>query len=233
MLNRDKMITRNQIIENVQRIKAELPDGVRLEAAAKTQLPEAVDAAIEAGVDLIGQNYIQDAVALADTVGNRVPLHFIGHLQKNKINKAVALFDAVETIDSIKLADAFNLRCANANKVMEVLIEVNSGREAQKAGVHPEHVQALAEHIAGLEHLRLTGLMTMGPFTADPEEARPYFKTTRSVFDQLTALNLPGVTLRDLSMGMTTSYRVAIEEGANIVRLGTLIFGPRPPKKQG
>ena len=227
------MISSTQIIENVKRIKAGLPSGVRLEAAAKTQSAESVQAAIDGGVDLIGQNYIQDAVALADTVSGQVPMRFIGHLQKNKINKAVALFDAVETIDSVKLADAINLRCANAGKVMEVLIEVNSGREPQKAGVFPEDVQTLAEHIAGLEHLRLTGLMTMGPFSANPEAARPYFKTTKSVFDQLAALNLPGVTLRDLSMGMTSSYRVAIEEGANIVRLGTLIFGPRPPKKQG
>jgi pyridoxal phosphate enzyme (YggS family) len=225
------MKSREEIIENVQRIKARLPKGVRLEAAAKTQMPEAVDAAIIGGVDIIGQNYVQEGALVAETVCGRVPLRFIGHLQKNKINKAVALFDAVETLDSAELAEAFEQLCATAAKTMEVLIEVNSGRETQKFGVLPEEVLPLAKHIAQLSHLKLCGLMTLGPFSEDPEEARPYFKTTKQLFDELAGANLPGVEMRDLSMGMTSSYQVAIEEGANIVRLGTLIFGPRAPRK--
>ncbi|MCK5147614.1 YggS family pyridoxal phosphate-dependent enzyme [bacterium] len=224
------MISIEQIIENVHRIKAGLPPGVRLEAAAKTQSVEAVDAAITAGVDFIGQNYVQEGAAVAEIVKGRIPMHFIGHLQKNKINKAIALFDAIETIDSTDLADAFNLRCGNAGKVLDVLIEINSGREAQKFGVMPEDARSLTEHIASHPNLRLTGLMTMGPFSSNPEEARPYFKTTKKLFDDLASADIPGVEMRDLSMGMTSSYKVAIEEGANIVRIGTLIFGTRPPK---
>lgn len=215
------------IKENVRQLLAELPPGVELVAAAKQQTPEKILAAIEAGVKIIGENYVQEAVAAFQVIGRRVEWSFIGHLQKNKVKKAVEIFDMIETVDSVELAEEINRRSAAAGKVMPVLIEVNSGREPQKFGVFPEKVEELARAICQLPNLKLCGLMTMGPFEGDPEESRPYFRETRKIFDYLKGLNLTGAEIRVLSMGMTNSYRVAIEEGANRVRIGTRIFGPR------
>jgi len=213
--------------ENVLALLAELPPNVELEAAAKGQPPEKIIAAIEAGVRIIGENYVQEALAAQAVIGRRVRWHFIGHLQKNKVKKAVEIFDMVETVDSWELAQEIEKRAAALSKVMPVLIEVNSGREPQKFGVWPENVVALALKIAQLPHLELQGLMTMGPLAGAPEEARPYFRETRRLFEELKNIELPRGAMRYLSMGMTNSYRVAVEEGANIVRIGTKIFGPR------
>ena len=217
----------DNIKENVRQLLAELPPGVELVAAAKQQPPERVLVAIEAGIKIIGENYVQEAAAAFQVIGRRAQWSFIGHLQKNKVKKAVEIFDLIETVDSLELAEEINKRAAAAGRVMPVLIEVNSGREPQKFGVLPEKVEELARAIAGLSHLKLRGLMTMGPFEGDPEEARPYFRLTRQLFEQLKRLSLPGTEINILSMGMTNSYRVAIEEGATRVRLGTRIFGPR------
>jgi len=213
--------------ESVLALLAELPPNVELEAAAKGQPPEKIIAAIEAGVRIIGENYVQEALAAQAVIGRRVRWHFIGHLQKNKVKKAVEIFDMVETVDSWELAQEIEKRAAALSKVMPVLIEVNSGREPQKFGVWPENVVALALKIAQLPHLELQGLMTMGPLAGAPEEARPYFRETRRLFEELKNIELPRGAMRYLSMGMTNSYRVAVEEGANIVRIGTKIFGPR------
>lgn len=215
------------IKENVRHLLRELPPGVELVAAAKQQLPEKIMAAIEAGIRIIGENYVQEAADAFLVIGKRVQWSFIGHLQKNKVKKAVEIFDMIETVDSLELAGEINKRCAALGKIMPVLIEVNSGREPQKFGALPEEVESLARAIVQLPNLKLRGLMTMGPFEGDPEEARPYFRLTRQLFERLKSLNLPGAELNILSMGMTNSYRVAIEEGATRVRLGTRIFGPR------
>ncbi len=220
-------ISLEQIKENVRQLLSELPPGVELVAAAKQQTPEKIMAAIEAGIRIIGENYVQEAVDAFRVIGKRVQWSFIGHLQKNKVKRAVEIFDLIETVDSLELAEEINKRCAALGKTMPVLIEVNSGREPQKFGVLPEEVEPLARAITGLPNLKLRGLMTMGPFEGDPEEARPYFRLTRQLFEHLKGLNLPGAGPDILSMGMTNSYRVAIEEGATRVRLGTRIFGPR------
>lgn len=217
----------SSIRENVRALLAELPPGVELEAAAKGQPPEKIVEAIEAGIKIIGENYVQEALAAQAIIGRAVRWHFIGHLQKNKVKKAVEIFDLIETVDSFELALEIEKRAEAAAKVMPVLIEVNSGREPQKFGVWPEKVIDLARQMVELPHLRLLGLMTMGPFAGDPEEARPYFRETKLLFEELKKLNLPNSELRYLSMGMTNSYRVAIEEGANLIRIGTKIFGPR------
>jgi len=215
------------IKENVRALLAELPPGVELEAAAKGQPPEKIKEAVEAGVKIIGENYVQEAIEAQRVIGRSVRWHFIGHLQKNKVKKAVEIFDLIETVDSLELALEIEKRAAAAGKVMPVLIEVNSGREPQKFGLWPEKVIDLARELINLPHLRFMGLMTMGPLTGDPEEARPYFRETRLLFEELKKMNLPNCELRYLSMGMTNSYRVAIEEGANLIRIGTKIFGPR------
>ncbi|MGB9907462.1 MAG: YggS family pyridoxal phosphate-dependent enzyme [Candidatus Saccharicenans sp.] len=215
------------IKENVRQLLRELPPGVELVAAAKQQTPEKVLAAVEAGIKIIGENYVQEAAAAFQVIGRRVQWSFIGHLQKNKVKKAVEIFDLIESVDSLELAEEINRRAAAAGRVMPVLIEVNSGREPQKFGALPENVEELARAISDLPNLKLRGLMTMGPFEGDPEEARPYFRLTRELFEQLKKLDLPRAEINILSMGMTNSYRVAIEEGATRVRLGTRIFGPR------
>lgn len=215
------------IVDNVRRLLAELPPGVELVAAAKAQSVERVLEAVGAGVRVIGENYVQDAVAHHAAVGERVRWHFIGHLQKNKAKKAAELFDMIETVDSIELGAELDKRAAALGKVLPVLVEVNSGREPQKAGVLPERAEGLVRALSGLGSLRVEGLMTMGPFEGDPENARPYFRETRQTFEALRAMAIPGTSMARLSMGMTNSYRVALEEGATMVRIGTLIFGPR------
>jgi len=215
------------IRENVQRILSELPEGVELEAAAKTRSAEEVLEAIKAGVKIIGENYVQEAEKVCAIVGNKVSWHFIGHLQKNKVKKAVCLCDMIETIDSVEIAKEINKRCSQIGKIMPVLIEVNSGREEQKSGVLPEDTEQLVREISELQNIKMMGLMTMGPLSGDPENARPYFVETKKIFDQVRKLDLPKVEMKYLSMGMTNSYKVALEEGANIVRIGTAIFGKR------
>jgi pyridoxal phosphate enzyme (YggS family) len=217
-----------RIRENVRAILAELPPGVELVAAAKTRTAAEVVEAVEAGVRIVGENYVQEAAAVFPAVGRRARWHLIGHLQTNKAKKAVELFDLVETVDSIELGRELDKRAAAAEKTMDVLIEINSGREPQKAGVMPDDAEALVRSLTALPRLRVLGLMTMGPFEGDPEDSRPYFQETKRVFEALKARAIPGVEMRHLSMGMSHSWRVAVEEGASLVRIGTAIFGPRP-----
>lgn len=215
------------IKQNIRRILSQLPEGVKLVAAAKTRTPEESLEAIAAGVEIIGHNYVQEAERAHQIIGGRARWHFIGHLQKNKVKKAVILFDMIETVDSPEMAREIDIRCARIGKVMPVLIEVNSGRETRKNGVLPEDVEGLVRQVSTLKHIRVEGLMTMGPLVPQPEDSRPYFAATRMLFEEIKGLNLPRVDMRYLSMGMSDSYRIALEEGANIVRLGSLIFGPR------
>ena len=215
------------IRENVKLILSELPEGVELVVAAKTRRPEEIIEAIEAGVEIIGENYLQEAEQAYRVIGKEAKWHFIGYLQKNKVGKAVRLFDMIETVDSLEIAGEIDKRCAQIGKAMPVLIEINSGRESQKTGVFPEEVEKMVKEISTCQNLKVAGLMTMGPMWGDPEDSRPYFRETKRLFDRIKSLNLPGVEMRYLSMGMTNSYRVAIEEGANIVRIGTKIFGER------
>jgi pyridoxal phosphate enzyme (YggS family) len=151
----------------------------------------------------------------------------IGHLQRNKAGMAVEIFDVVESLDSMRLANELEKRCGDIGKVMDVLIEVNSGAEDNKTGILPQEVLPLAQLVDTLPYLRLTGLMTMGPLSGDAELSRPYFKNTCALFDQLKGMHLSNSAISVLSMGMSGSYKVAIEEGATMVRIGTLLFGPR------
>jgi len=217
--------------QNVNQILSELPEGVQLVAAAKTRRPEEILGAVEAGVKIVGENYVQEAERAYEAVGSRAKWHFIGRLQKNKVKKAVRIFDMIETVDSVEIAREIDKRCAQIDKIMPVLIEVNSGREEQKSGVFPESVVQLAREISALPNIRVTGLMTMGPRFGNPEDSRSYFVETRKMFEKIKKLNLPNVEMRYLSMGMTNSYKIAVEEGANIVRLGSKIFGERGYEK--
>ncbi|MBA7585492.1 Pyridoxal phosphate homeostasis protein [subsurface metagenome] len=215
------------IKQNVRQILGELPDGVELIAAAKTRKPEEILEAIEAGVKIIGENYVQEGERAYQVVGDKVEWHFIGRLQKNKVKKAVQFFDMIETVDSPEVAGEIDKRCSQIGKVISVLIEINSGQEEQKSGVLPEDAEQLVRELSLFQNIRVIGLMTMGPRFGNPEDSRPYFVETRRIFEKIKKLNLSNVEMKYLSMGMTNSYKVAIEEGANMVRIGTRIFGER------
>jgi pyridoxal phosphate enzyme (YggS family) len=178
------------IRDTVGELLASLPPGVDLMAVVKTRTPEEVTEAIDAGVRIIGGNYVQETAAMLERVGRRVPCHLIGHLQTNKVKKAVELFDLVETVDSAETAAEIDKRCSRIGKIMPVLLEVNSGREPNKSGVMPEHAEALARAVAVMHHVRITGLMTMGPLFGEPEESRPFFRETKRIFDLLLSTRL-------------------------------------------
>jgi len=215
------------ITQNVRQILAELPDGVKLVAAAKARAPWEILEAVDAGVKIIGENYVQEAERAYREIGNKVQWHFIGHLQKNKVKKAVEICDMIETVDSIEIAEEIDKRCGQIGKTMPVLIEINSGREAQKSGVYPEDAGKLITAIATLKNVRVMGMMTMGALTGRAEDSRPYFAATRKTFDSVKKLDIPNTDIKYLSMGMTSSYKIALEEGANIIRIGRRIFGER------
>lgn len=215
------------IKDNVTKLLAEIPEGVEIVTAAKTRTAEEISQALEAGIKIVGENYVQEALAVYEKVGFRARWHFIGHLQTNKVKKAVGIFDMIETVDSVHLAQEINKRCERVGKVMPVLVEINSGREPQKSGVLPEQAIDLIKEIADLPFVKVQGVMTMGPRFGDPEDSRPYFIETRRIFEKLKENEIPNVKMKYLSMGMTNSYRVALEEGANMIRIGTKIFGER------
>ncbi len=221
-------MARGLIEGNVTQLLAEIPGRIQVVAAAKARTPWEVLEAVRAGIRIIGENYVKEAKEAHELVGNGAAWHFIGTLRKHDVRKtALEIFDMIETIDSLEIATEIDKKCSRIGKIMPVLIEVNSGREPQKSGVLPEDVERFVTEISSLKNIKVMGLMTMGPLSKDPEAFRPYFAETRGVFERLKALNLPNVEMKYLSMGMTDSYRVALEEGANIIRIGTGIFGAR------
>jgi PLP dependent protein len=203
------------------------PNSVKLLAAAKSQSVEAISAAIAGGVALIGENYVQEAQEKKARLSEPAEWHMIGHLQRNKAKLAVQLFDLIESLDGIALARELDKEGRSRGKKVRVFVEVNLAGEESKSGIAKSAVASLMEGIAGLSHLCIEGLMTVPPFRENLEDVRPYFRELRELKDQLNALGLPNVELKELSMGMTHDYTVAIEEGATIVRVGTALFGPR------
>ena len=169
------------IEDRVQAILATLPSHVELVAAAKTRSPEEIRAAVDAGIRVVGQNYVQEAQRAIDAVGrNAVSWHMIGHLQRNKVRDAVRLFDLIQSVDSLRLARRIDAEAAKAGCIQSILVEINSAREPGKSGVLPEEAEDLVAEVAGLASIRLDGLMTMGPLTADPEAVRPFFRETKA-----------------------------------------------------
>ncbi len=215
------------IQNNIKKIKQEIPSNIILIAAAKTRTIEEIKQAISAGIEIIGENYVQEAKEKYKELKGKVKIHCIGHLQTNKVKKAVEIFDMIQTVDSIKIAKEIDKRCQKLNKIMPILIEVNSGKEPDKEGAMPEEVISLIKEASKLKNIRIKGLMTMAPLFGNPEEYRPYFKLTKDLFKKIKALNIPNVDMEILSMGMSNSYKIAVEEGANMVRIGTKLFGPR------
>ncbi len=202
------------------------PHEVRLVAVSKTKPAAAVREALNAGQTLFGENYIQESQAKIPEVGPGPAWHFIGHLQSNKAKVAVELFDVVQTVDRVKIAQALSRHAVEQGKTMGVLLQVNVGQEPQKAGCSEAEAPALAQAVANLPGLKLLGLMTMPPFFDEPERARPYFAALRQAARRL-ARDLPDQSMAELSMGMSGDFEAAIAEGATLVRVGTAIFGTR------
>jgi pyridoxal phosphate enzyme (YggS family) len=201
------------------------PASVRLVAVSKTVDLERIRAAIAAGQDLFGENYLQEAKDKIDVLGRQVGWHLVGSLQSNKARGAVELFDLIHAVDRLKLAGALSAAAARLGQVQDVLIQVNQAGEATKSGVAPEAAPELLREVTRLPRLRVLGLMTMPPWFPDPEAARPYFRALRELRNQLR--DLTGLPLAELSMGMSGDFAVAVEEGATLVRVGTAIFGTR------
>jgi pyridoxal phosphate enzyme (YggS family) len=201
-----------------------------LVAVSKTVDLERIIQAIDAGVDSLGENYVQEAQEKVGALEKRVSWHFIGHLQSNKARLAARLFDWVHSVDSLKLAEELSRAGKQQSKILPVLLQVNLGKEETKFGVREEEVYRLLERMGSLPGVSIRGLMAMPPFFENPEESRPYFRALRMMAENVTKRQIPGVFMEELSMGMSNDFEVAIEEGATLVRVGTAVFGPRPPK---
>lgn len=204
------------------------PESVRLVAVSKTVPSERVREAIDAGVTILGENYVQEARDKIDALDScPVSWHFIGHLQSNKAKIAVKLFDLIHSVDSLKLAAELDKQAKKLNKVQKILVQVNIAQEATKSGLPEQDTPQLIKEISRLENLAIKGLMTMPPYFNAPQRVRPFFKALRKLRDRIKKSQLPAVSLDELSMGMTGDFEVAIEEGATLVRIGTAIFGER------
>jgi len=200
---------------------------VRLMAVTKTVDDDRVMEAIEAGVDIIGENYVQEARRKIEKMGKTLEWHMIGHLQSNKAKYAVRLFDMIHSVDRLNLAKELDKRSGIVGRIIRILIEVNVSGEETKDGVGSEDAISLVREVSALENLSIQGLMTMPPWFDDPEDARPYFFSLRELRDSIIEENIPNIEMSELSMGMSGDYEVAVEEGATIVRVGRAIFGER------
>jgi len=225
------------ITENISKIKQRMlqaavragrdPDGIKLVAVTKTVSPAQIRQAIQAGVDTLGENRVQEAQAKFGEIGRQVSWHLIGHLQTNKVNQALDIFDLIHSLDSLHLAEAVNRRAEALERKMPCLLEINLGGEESKYGVAPDEAPRILRQLAGLKHLEIQGLMAIPPYTTDPEVSRPYFHQMAELAQAGNDLSLENVKLRHLSMGMSHDFEAAIEEGATMVRIGTAIFGVR------
>jgi len=217
---------RQQVADAAARV-GRTPEEIRVVAVSKTRPVELIANAIAAGVTDVGENYVQEAAAKIPRLGAGVAWHMIGHLQRNKVKRAVELFEVIHTLDSVALGETLAREGERRGRPVRVLIEVNVGGEATKAGVAPAEVESLLRALAGTAWLRIEGLMTMPPPGPNAEAARPHFRTLRQLRDALRSATAPHIGLHELSMGMSDDFTVAIEEGATMVRIGRAIFGER------
>jgi PLP dependent protein len=221
-------------IESAARRAGRNPQEITLMAVSKTFGPERIREAYGAGLRVFGENRVQEFSGKIEALRDlsAAEWHLIGHLQSNKAGKAAELFAAVDSVDSLKLAEKLNAAAEKLGKSLAVLIEVNVGGEEAKSGVDPEsgELDALLQSAPRLNNLKIRGLMTIPPFTEDPESARPFFRKLRELCDGIRARNLAAISMGTLSMGMSHDFEVAIEEGSTCVRVGTGIFGERPQR---
>lgn len=202
-------------------------DPVQLVAVTKNHDVEAMREAIDAGVTVVGENRVQEAVEKHEKLDRDVIWHLIGHLQTNKVKQAVKNFDLIHSVDSEHLLDAVDTAAGKIHKVQNILIQVNLAKEESKFGIYKEDLPFLLQKADQMKHVHLMGLMCIAPNYENVEECRPLFREMREIFDKLQMFPLMNSEMKWLSMGMTHDYRIAIEEGSNLVRIGTAIFGPR------
>jgi pyridoxal phosphate enzyme (YggS family) len=203
------------------------PENIRLVCVSKTATAGQIREAISCGITDIGENRVQDALLKYNQLGEaarKAKWHMIGHLQTNKVKKALEIFDLVHSLDSLNLAEEIGKRAAALGKIIDCFIEVNTSSEATKYGIRPEETLAFVRRIASLPNLKIIGLMTMAPLVEDPELTRPYFSRLRDLRDRLQAENIANTDIKELSMGMSQDFEVAIEEGSTFIRVGTAIF---------
>jgi pyridoxal phosphate enzyme (YggS family) len=223
-----------RVLENIREgalLSGRKATDVKLMAVTKTVSDDRIMEALNAGISLIGENYVQEATRKEDMLQktySRVRWHMIGRLQTNKAKYAVKLFDMIHSLDRMELALELDKRSKAAERKTKVLIEVNTSGEASKSGIPISKAMELVKVVSDMENLSIMGLMTMPPWLADPEKSRPYFAALRELKEKIASANIPSVRMEELSMGMTDDYMVAIEEGATIVRIGRGIFGERP-----
>jgi len=203
---------------------------VRLVAVTKTVAAENIILAIQAGVKILGENYVQEAKKKIEDLGGQVAWHFIGHLQTNKAKMAARLFNLIHSVDRLDLVRELNKAGEQQGKIMPVLLQVNLSGETTKYGASEEEIFRLAEEVAALKAVVVEGLMTMPPYFENPEDSRPYFARLRKLGELLQRQKIQGIQMKELSMGMSSDFEVAIEEGATLIRVGTAIFGPRSYK---
>ena len=207
---------------------------VRIVAVSKGFSTVLVAEGIQAGAQVFGENKVQEARAKIESLGHDViEWHFIGHLQKNKVKFIFDLFDLIHSVDSLALAVAINEKAEILGSCMPILLQVNVSGEASKFGIDPKNVMDVIREVAPLKGLKVRGLMTITPYNSNPEKSRPYYVRLRYLRDTYSRTAVPGVSLDELSMGMSNDYEVAVEEGATLVRVGTALFGPRPSKRRG
>ena len=237
-----QVLNEQEVAQNVQKIAQDVreaalqagrdPSEVQVMAVTKTVDPVLVNAAIGAGITLLGENKAQELCAKYDSYHkDGVQIHFIGHLQTNKVRQIVDKVSMVESVDSIKLAREIDRHCAAIGKVMDVLLEVNIGREENKTGIFPEFLPALLEEAGKLEHIRVRGLMTIPPVCETEEEVLQYFSQMRQLFIDIKQKKYDNISMEILSMGMSADYLAAVRCGSNIVRIGTAMFGQKNYKR--
>jgi len=211
-------------IENAAQRTGRDSSEIKLVAVSKTVESARIREAIEAGVSILGENYVQEAQKKIEEIGRPVAWHFIGHLQSKKAKYAVRLFDMIHSLDSLPLAEELNQRAKQAGRITKVMIELNLSRETTKFGADKERLFNLVKGILDLSSLSLEGLMTMPPYFDSPEMSRPYYIELRGLKEEMVR---EGIPIKELSMGMSNDFEIAVEEGATYVRVGTAIFGPR------
>ena len=223
-----------RIVDAMEEAKAKYrkpSDDITLMAVTKTVAPEAVNHAISCGIHTLGENRVQEYLSKKDFYSKDAKVHFIGHLQTNKVKYIIEDMDLIHSVDSIKLAREIDRHCAAIGKVMDVLLEVNIGREENKTGVFPELLPALLEEAGKLEHIRVRGLMTIPPVCETEEEVLQYFSQMRQLFIDIKQKKYDNISMEILSMGMSADYLAAVRCGSNIVRIGTAMFGQRNYKR--
>ncbi len=203
------------------------PQSVHLLAVSKKKPLADIEEAAAAGQKMIGENYVQEFVAKYDDCTADVDWHYIGALQSNKVKQLRGKVAMIHSVDRLSLAKEINKQWAKCDRPVEILIQVNIGAEATKAGVSADDLEELVRQIAELPNLRIRGLMAIPPHSADPEESRHWFRAMRQLADSIAELGLPDVSMKELSMGMSDDFEIAIEEGATMIRIGTAIFGAR------